>query len=563
MAFIFWRQSRRLRGEIAPDEIFLDASNLPRFNRSQLEGRIEKPITRNVIMVTGAVCLAILLLIVGRSFNLQVVHSDEYTARSAQNRLRQTLVFGDRGVIQDRRGALLAWNEEDPTEPEFAKRRYAPLDGIAQTVGFIKYPSKDSAGFYYKVDFEGKDGVEKFWNEYLAPLNGLRILETDAFGAISSESVQKKPQNGGKVTLSIDARLSGKLYEFIDQLAQERKFDGGAGVLMDVETGEILALASVPEYSPQMLADGKDRAGIARVVSDPRTPFLNRATNGLYTPGSIIKPFLALAALEEGIITPEKTIVSTGSISVPNPYDPARPSIFNDWKAHGAVDMQRAIAVSSDVYFYEIGGGFEGQAGLGIATIEKYMRLFGFGATPGGNDFFGTAGVIPSPEWKSQNFNGEPWRLGDTYHTAIGQYGFQVTPLQAVRATAAIANGGKLLEPRLVMESDPSRYSLIPAATASFDVARGGMRKAVTEGTASGLNIGAVSVAAKTGTAELGSRKQFVNSWVIGFFPFEAPRYAFAVIMEKGPSSNTVGGLFVMRELLEWMSVYTPEYLSR
>ncbi|KKW11684.1 MAG: Cell division protein ftsi/penicillin-binding protein 2 [Parcubacteria group bacterium GW2011_GWA2_49_9] len=255
--------------------------------------------------------------------------------------------------------------------------------------------------------------------------------------------------------------------------------------------------------------------------------------------------------------------MSTGSLSVPNPFDPKKPTIFNDWKAHGAVDMRRALAVSSDVYFYEIGGGFEDQKGLGIATIEKYMRMFGFGSVPPGSDMFGEAGVIPNPEWKKANFNGDGWRLGNTYHTAIGQYGFQVTPLQVVRAIAAVANGGKLLEPRLVEEKDvPPAYSVLPIQTSSFQIVREGMRDAVTEGgTAAGLFIPQVAVSAKTGTAELGTRKQFVNSWVVGFFPYEKPRYAFAVIMERGPHDNTVGGLYVMRELLEWMSVYTPEYL--
>ncbi len=563
MVFAFLQRKRTQVSEIAPDEIFLDASNLPQFDRHQFEGRLEKSITRRVVSLMALVSFSILLLIAGRSFFLQVARGSEYATRSERNRLHQTIVFGDRGVIRDRVGTLLAWNEEDPKAPEFSFRRYAPTPGLAHTLGFIKYPSKDSAGFYYKVDFEGKDGVEKYWNEYLAPLHGMRILEVNAHGAVESESVQKPAQNGGNVTLSIDARLSEKLYEFIEKLAVERHFEGGAGVLMDVASGEILALSSVPEYNAQILSDGADNAGIARVVADTRKPFLNRVTNGLYTPGSIVKPFLALAALEEGVITPEKEIVSTGSISVPNQYDPAHPSVFKDWRAHGATDMRRALAVSSDVYFYEIGGGFPGQAGLGIEKIEKYMREFGFGSAPTtGNDFFGAAGVIPNPKWKSETFNKDAWRLGDTYHTAIGQYGFQVTPLQAARAIAAIANGGKLLEPRLILENDPPRYVLISAASSSFQVVREGMRDAVTEGTASGLNIPQVTVAAKTGTAELGSRKQFVNSWIVGFFPFDAPRYAFAIIMERGPSENTVGGLFVMRELLEWMSVYTPEYLA-
>src|SRR3989338_2158210 len=323
-------------------------------------------------------------------------------------------------------------------------------------------------------------------------------------------------------------------------------------------------MVSFPEYDSQMLTDGSDATAIKKAFDNPQKPFLNRATNGLYTPGSIIKPFIALAALEEGVITPEKEIISTGSISVPNPFDPTKPTIFKDWKAHGAVDMRRALAVSSDVYFYEIGGGFEEQRGLGIGNIDKYARMFGFGSVPPGSDFFGEDGVIPTPEWKKANFDGDPWRLGNTYHTAIGQYGFQVTPLQVVRGIAAIANGGKLLEPRIVEEKDtPPSYIVIPIKTASFEVVREGMHDAVTKGgTASGLLLPNVSVAGKTGTAELGTLKKFVNSWVVGFFPYENPRYAFTIIMEKGPRDNTIGASFVARQLFEWMSVNTPEYLK-
>lgn len=549
--------------EIDPDEIFLDSENLPAFDRHQFEGRMEKPIPRRVIIGVGAVFALILIVLSTKSFSLEVTHGDELAKRGEQNRLRHTLIFGERGVIMDVRGELLAWNARDESEPAFSKRKYLESSGLAHLIGYVKYPSKDKAGFYYKVDFEGVDGVEKYWGEYVAPQHGLKIVETDALGEVLSESVLKLPKGGESITLSVDARLQTKLYELMENLANDRGFVGGAGALMDVETGELLAMVSYPEYNSQVLTDGTNRAEIARLISDTRKPFLNRVTDGLYTPGSIVKPFIALAALEEGVITPEKEIVSTGALTLPNPFDPKKPTIFKDWKAHGAVDMRKALAVSSDVYFYEIGGGFEDQKGLGIGNIEKYMRAFGFGAEPGENDFFGVAGVIPNPEWKKQNFQGDEWRVGNTYHTAIGQYGFQVTPLQALRGIAAVANGGRLLTPRLLHEPDvPPAFTVTPIRTSSFDVVREGMRQAVTEGTASGLSVPQVAIAAKTGTAELGTQKLYVNSWVVGFFPYEKPRYAFAIMMERGSHDNTIGGLYVMRQLIEWMSVYTPEYLK-
>jgi len=309
---------------------------------------------------------------------------------------------------------------------------------------------------------------------------------------------------------------------------------------------------------------GADKDAFAKILNDPRNPFLNRLIAGLYTPGSTVKPFIAAGALTEKIITPEKKILSTGSISIPNPYDKTKKSIFVDWKAHGWVDMRQALAVSSNVYFYEIGGGFEEQPGLGISGIEKYLRLFGFGVGSA-NPFFGdTAGTIPNPKWKAENFEDGIWRLGDTYHTVIGQYGVQVTPFQMLRAIAAIANSGELMEPTILLGDNTwnAQKENLLIAQEDLQVIREGLRQGVLIGTASGLNIPEVKVAAKTGTAELGFSKQFVNSWVTGFFPYENPRYAFVVIMEKGPRANTIGAAYIMRQLLEWLATNRPEYLE-
>jgi len=272
---------------------------------------------------------------------------------------------------------------------------------------------------------------------------------------------------------------------------------------------------------------------------------------------------MAIAALAEGVITPEKQILSTGSISIQNPYYPNIKSVFNDWKAHGLVDMWRAIAVSSDVYFYAIGGGYEDQKGIGIANIEKYARMFGFGELTGIDITDEKSGTIPNPEWKAKMFEDGVWRLGNTYHTVIGQYGFQTTLLQALRAVAGIANDGTLVTPHLL--KDPTQEvstSKIPILQQHLQVAREGMRQGVTSGTVTGLGVGYVSVAGKTGTAEIDAGKKYINSWVVGFFPYEKPRYAFAIVMERGPHDNTIGGVYVMRQMFDWMNQNTPEYIK-
>src|SRR3990167_8584245 len=549
---------------IEPDEIFIDSKNLPKFDPGRFQGRLEKPIGQRTIIAVGAAFAIIALLYIGKIWNLQIIDGAVYATRAETNRLRHIPVFPERGTIYDRNGEPLAWNEGKSVDGKLSLRQYNRRSGLANLVGYLKYPAKDAAGFYYQESFTGVDGVEKLWNETLAGQTGRLIIEVDAISQTTWQNIFLPPINGNDLKLSVDAKLSDVFYSFIKNLANEVHFEGGAGVLMDIQSGEILALTSFPEYSQNIIAAGDDKNAIDKFLNDPRNPFLNRVTGGVYTPGSTIKPFIAVGALTEKIITPEKQILSTGSIAIPNPYDKTKESVFVDWKAHGWVDMRQALAVSSNVYFYEVGGGFEGQKGLGIANIEKYMRLFGFGAEIPGQFFGDKKGVLPNPEWKALNFDGEVWRIGDTYNTAIGQYGVQVTPLQAARAIAAIANGGKLLNPSVLLGGSPDgRISeVLPFTEGYFKVVQEGMREAVLSGTAKGLDIPEVTVAAKTGTAELGSLKQYVNSWVIGFFPYEKPRYAFAVLMEKGPRDNLLGGLFVMRGMLDWMKVNAPEYVT-
>jgi penicillin-binding protein 2 len=156
---------------------------------------------------------------------------------------------------------------------------------------------------------------------------------------------------------------------------------------------------------------------------------------------------------------------------------------------------------------------------------------------------------------------GEEWLLGNTYHTAIGQYGFQTTVLQSLRAFSSIANDGVLVTPVVVLGEEGKRET-VRVSKESLQVVREGMRQVVTEGTAQGLSVPYVAVAAKTGTAELGVSKDFVNSWVVGFFPYENPRFAFIVMMERGPATNLTGGVSIMRKLLDWMHANSAHYLS-
>ena len=278
-----------------------------------------------------------------------------------------------------------------------------------------------------------------------------------------------------------------------------------------------------------------------------------------------MKPIFAAAALNEGIISPDKQILSTGAITIPNPYDSAHPSVFRDWRVHGWIDMRTALAVSSDEYFYTIGGGYGGQAGLGIARIDEYAARFGFGTTTGIALFGEKGGVVPSVAWKEQTFPGDPWRIGDTYHTAIGQYGFQITPLQAVRYIASIANGGKLLTPQLIASSTP-RYTDIGIPDADLQIVREGMRLAVTstrdDATVKFFNMAGIQLAAKTGTAQIGAHNEWMNSWSVGFWPADHPQYAYAVVLERAPAGTLSGAAPGILPFFQWLISAHPEYVN-
>ncbi len=563
--FFSFFKFRKQYKDIDPDEIFLDSQNLPDFDVHQFEGRIEQPISKRSISL-----LAIIFILVGGAFmyklwDLQVTDASGYSQKSENNRLADSIVFANRGVIFDRNEVPLVWNDLNETNGDFARRMYATSTGLSTVLGYVKYPTKDSSGFYYQTTYVPKDGIEKMYNEKLSGVNGYKLTETDALGKATALKVVEPSVDGGNLHLSIDAGVQKTMYKAMLEYAARAGYRGGGGVIMDVDSGEIIAMASFPEYDSNILSLGSDNGKITNYLTDKNNPFLNRVVSGLYTPGSIVKPFIAMGALTEGIISPEKQILSTGSLTVPNPYNPDQPTIFRDWKAHGLVNMRRAIAVSSNVYFFEIGGGFEDQKGLGISKIEKYMRMFGFGEKTGIESYTEKAGVIPNPTWKKTLFGAdEEWRLGDTYNTSIGQYGVQVTPLQAVRAIGAIANGGKLLYPTVIKPNDAyeSLSTPVPLAESDFQIVREGMRMTVTEGTAQSLSFPFVKVAAKTGTAELGPTKSLVNSWTVGFFPADKPRYAFAVVMEKGRSNNQVGATLIMRDVLEWMNLNAPEYFE-
>lgn len=554
----------RKRQDISYDEILLDASNLPSWNTGRLEGRMELPLRKINVYFVGGIFLVVALTFFGQLFKLQVIEGAELATRGEMNRLERALIIAERGVIHDRRGELIAWNELDETgQHDFPVRAYSDRNGLGQLIGYVSYPRKDSSGFYYRTEYLGRDGVEGTYNEMLAGDNGTQLVEVNVHGSVISEHAIEAPIPGAGLSLSVDAELSEFIYDVIASTTAANGFRSGAGAIMDVHTGELVALTSFPSYDPEVLADGADVAQIDAYNNDNRFPFLNKVVSGLYTPGSVVKPFVAYGALAEGVITPSTVIVSTGALTIPNPYDPSNPAIFRDWRQSlGAMTVVDAIAYSSNVFMMTIGGGHESIRGLGITKLASYFKMFGLGEKTGITLSGEGTGVVPTPAWKEAVFNDE-WRIGDTYLTSIGQFGFQSTPLQILRGYAALANGGTLVTPQVIKDAEGEKIDL-KLNPSHLAVVQDGMRRTVIQdgGTARALQRSDVEIAAKSGTAELGESKANVNSWIAGFFPYKEPRYAFVLLMEYGPRTNTVGAGSVMGKVFDWMALNRPEYLQ-
>lgn len=649
MRLMRWNKRRRWkRGvEISPDEILLDAKNLPGFERDRLEGRLERPLSARAVLGMGALFTLLGLIIFGRMIFLQVVNGTSYAYRAEHNQLQKQMLVPERGLLYDRNGVLLAWNDpawrvsvpaknvvergtlqEDITAfaaqiPDaslrealtdrlaeriinaraehadlfmaeifnwesaqrfqrtasaipfavelFTSRAYRRQPGIAHVVGYLGRSENANGDMPPSQSrLVGKAGAEGFYELALGGRPGVRLTEINSLGEQVEEYVQSAPQSGESSTLSIDAGLSEEFYRIVEQVARDRGFGGGGGIVLDATNGEVLALVSYPEYDSTVLTQGRPASAIRAMVTDSRKPFFNRAVQGLYPPGSIFKPIVATGALEEGTVSPDKKVFSSGSISVPNPYNKDEPSIFYDWKAHGWVDMRRALAVSSNVYFYSVGGGFGDVVGLGVERIKAYAERFGLGHLSGIDLPGEEKGLVPSPAWEAEQKTDAVWRVGDTYNMSIGQGGLQVTPLQMAVMAAGVANGGALIHPHVQKEIHGIDGEIVPSffsaaatgfSTSSLAVVQEGMRRAVLEGTAQALNGLGVTVAAKTGTAEIGSGQR-INSWVIGFAPYEHPRIAFAIVLESGNAHNLVGAPFAARQLLGWMQKHAAQYFT-
>jgi len=558
-----WFKKKYRDYEINPDEIFLDNLNVSNLDTQQFEGVMEKRIPGKVLYSVGIIFGIICIFFMTKLFSLQLVQGEEYFARSENNRLQEIPIFAERGVIYDRNGIEMAWNDNARQGEDFLRRVYTPLRGNGHLLGYVNYPKTDDNGNYWRPNIQGQVGLEKNYNESLSGVNGAKLTEVDVMGESFSEGFTRKAEDGKNLHTTVDARIQDFLHKSIEKEAEEKDFVGGAGAIMNIHDGGLLAFTSYPEFDPYTLADASDVEVIEGFFGDERKPFLNRLLTGLYSPGSTVKPFLGLAALEEGVITSETTIFSSGRIEIPNRFNPSNSSIFRDWRpaGHGVTDINHAIADSVNTFFYAIGGGLGNQEGLGIARMEEYLRTFHI-SEPTGIDFAAeSVGTIPSPAWKEENFSDGTWRLGDTYNTSIGQFGFQTTPLQLVRATAALANRGTILKPRLTQnEAIVSETIETEISAKNYQTIHDAMRQTVTRGTAVAINKDYIHMTAKTGTAQVGRNNEFSHSWIMGFFPYEDPQYAYTIVMERAPRNNGGSAAQTMRRFVEDVELEYSEF---
>ncbi len=457
---------------------------------------------------------------------------------------------------KDFRGAFVRTRELR----EYPGETFAHIVGY---VGQVDKPKIDEGKGYRPGDIAGKNGVELFYENELRGAPGEQLIEVNSSGVALGELPQKRARIGESLVLNIDAGLQQATYE---ALLRELKAHGkiaGSAVVIDPRDGAVRALVSLPSFDPNRFRERLSQSAFERIFLSPAKPLFNRVIGGVYPSGSVIKPIVAVAALEEGVIDPSRKIYDSGSISVPNPYRPGEETVFLDWKAHGWVDMREALQWSANVYFYIVGGGYKDVKGLGIARLGEYMKKFGFGSELG-IDLPGEAvGLVPGPETIAKTRPKDPiWRIGDTYQTSIGQGAFQATPLQIAMMTAAVANGGTLWKPRVahaildengnvVKKIEPEAIRTNLADPKSIQIVREGMRLVAAEGTAQAyFSDFVVDVAGKTGTAQTGFQKN-AHGWFTAFAPYDNPELVVVVVAED-VAYNMAIATPVTRDILYW-----------
>ncbi len=411
-----------------------------------------------------------------------------------------------------------------------------------ESTGYVGYADKG----YNMNDLVGKDGVEKAFEEYLHGKDGKRLITTDENGKITGELYTREPQPGGTVALTIDIdlqqvvedTLASTIQGMIDKDSNER---GGAAAVIQVGTGEVLAMASYPTYDLETFNQDYDE-----LVKDERLPMFNRATQGVYAPGSTFKLCTSVAALEEGIITPSTIIEDKGIYTY---YVDPQPMCWI-WRqahtTHGRINVSQAIVDSCNYFYYEVG------RLTGIKKLDEYATAFGLGQSTG-IEIGDVSGVLASPEWAEAH--DREWTDGQTITAAIGQSYNLFTPLQLANYVATLVSGGEHYEAHLlknVKSYDNSRvvdvYGKGPLndlniSDSTMAAVTKGMHDLTYDSLRSAFSRCVVEAGAKTGSAQVGT--DIANGTFVAYAPYDDPEIAIAIVVEKGGSGSLLANAAV------------------
>jgi len=413
------------------------------------------------------------------------------------------------------------------------KRVYPMGSLFAHLVGYVSEVSEKerSKNHYYRYDYSGKTGVEKAFDRWLRGKDGMKEVSINGMGDIIKTIENKPAKAGDNLLLTVDSRLQ-KI------VAENMKNKKGAVVIIKPDTGEILACYSSPSYDPNRFVAGLTRRFWNKVKNDPDKPLINRALKA-YPPGSIFKIVTASAALNSRLITAKTKLFSPAQIKIAK-------QVYHDWKrgGFGLIDIHRAIASSSDVFFYKLG------LLIGAERIKRMATKFGLGKNL--LRLVGSqSGLIPSPAWKWRRFR-RRWYAGNTVSMAIGQGYVRISPLQAAMIATVIANGGYFVTPHIWMQKKTRKEKILNSDTVK--IIRSGMFDAVNSrlGTAFSSKSDIIAIAGKTGTAQIIRSRKFdkkkrniperfiPDAWFISFAPYKHPKLAMAVFVENGGSGGAV-----------------------
>lgn len=451
-------------------------------------------------------------------------------------------------------------------------RQYIDPEVFSHVLGYTGLVSQDNLAHldqqkYDTVDYNGKLGVEAAYENYLHGSNGQDLVEVDATGKLLDVLGQNPPTPGDTLELNIDKDLQEKLYNDLKTGNGKR----AAAVAINPKNGQVLALVSLPGFDNNLFAHGIKPNDYNALLADKSLPLFNRAIAGTYPPGSTVKPMVATAGLEEGVIDENTKIVDNGDLVVPNQFLAGQFYDFRGWKPGGlgAMTVRSAIALSSDIFFYEVAGGSPNGSleGLGAQRLADFYRKFNLGSQTKIDISGEKPGLVPDPDWKMKFYHDDPlqgkWYLGDTYHIGIGQGDLLVTPLQVAEWTATIANNGTSYEPevakraidasgKVVWQNTPKVLVSNVASLKTLKIVQEGMRQTVTSGTAKPLNTLSITSAGKTGTSQFdGSNPNRTHAWFTAYAPYENPQIVITVLVEAGGEGNAVAEP-VVKNALDW-----------